>query len=880
MADDLDTYDPVRGRARERIDAEELSDPTERALVMLDRRRRRPRYEDGRFLTARDLTRGQHYTLLRQADLAQLSGHGVVHGLRVETNRRGTRLHIHRGMGVARSGESIRLRERTAIRVDQIRVVAGRDPIGPLVAEDALHVARTGSFVLVANPVEYTRAPKATFAEGTVSDIELEDAEIVEGTWFSLVPLPRPERGAQAGDSRPRVAREVFIGGFDPTTLTDGLALAVVGITGGRVQWIDEELVARRVGADAALGFGLAPGKRRLAFQRQYAAHLSEALERRRTSGLGDAIPATEAFWALPPVGPLPRGAVQVTPTEVQQTFFPREIYVEMAIVPEDEVPALLAEALPRAPIDLRGDPQALEGVPVLIVIPVPRAGFDERTPRMDGVYHSPALTGTGRHLVNARPIDALTVLRIKNEPASIGDPLPLDLEAWREAVETAPQLWYVRRPQFATTSVVVPRQEPGDNDVEPIEIIVPPARERIEEALERFRFNNLFGIVDAPVIGEIGELLASDFFEADPPPDDDFSPATEATVYISGIMGELAYAARRPRPTIPVSDPNLVPRSPVFAPRAAEDRLRLRQLDLSDVERVAARFSAPQVRESLRGDQLRSPVLRSVLATSAVVPELAMWATTPDGINSGGPDFIASLAAQADVEGLRTLAATVTMPAKESAPVPDPPEPDIPVEDAESFATIESLGEVASLRAIWAPSHPALRKRLDETLAELVPDPVIVTPLLMSLLAVGFELPTKTNDQVRALLTALQKLRRNRPFVAPNGSEGELLARREAPEPRAALEATLAVPKTAIERASERLAEAGFATGRRTRATVTAHRLLALASPKLQHVNAIAKAADGPFESFARDAQEAVDQVSVTLMRKALKSLALRGPG
>src|SRR5215218_6561845 len=51
--------------------------------LVVDDRRRRPLYFDGRFLAARDLTREQAYFLTRQADLGRAGGAGVVHGLEV-----------------------------------------------------------------------------------------------------------------------------------------------------------------------------------------------------------------------------------------------------------------------------------------------------------------------------------------------------------------------------------------------------------------------------------------------------------------------------------------------------------------------------------------------------------------------------------------------------------------------------------------------------------------------------------------------------------------------------------------------------------------------------------------------------------------------------
>ena len=52
-----------------------------RNLLIDESHRRRPRYFDGRFLAARDLTRDQAYFLARQAAYARALGPGVVEGL-------------------------------------------------------------------------------------------------------------------------------------------------------------------------------------------------------------------------------------------------------------------------------------------------------------------------------------------------------------------------------------------------------------------------------------------------------------------------------------------------------------------------------------------------------------------------------------------------------------------------------------------------------------------------------------------------------------------------------------------------------------------------------------------------------------------------------
>ncbi|HVI03054.1 MAG TPA: hypothetical protein VM869_30370 [Enhygromyxa sp.] len=899
MADDLDTYNPVRGPARELIDAQELADAEDRAAVILDRRRRRARYREDHFLTARDLTRGQQYTLLRQADLAQLSGGGIVHGLELHTDAKGTQLRIDPGLGIARTGESMALREGAQLTVAKLRVVEPESRPTRLVAEDASTGPGTGMYLLVAHPVEYSRNAVATFPNASVAKIVHADTEIVEGTWFTLMPVPSPGKNDVLVWGRARLAREVFVGGFDPTLATDGLAIAVVGIVNGRVQWVDQALTGRSVGADAVVGFGLQSRKGRLAYQAQYARHLGEELERRRNAGLPDGLPAVEAFAALPPVGPLPRGAVEVTATEVRQSFFPREIYVEMAIMPEDELPALLSEGLIGAPIDLEAGSEALEGVPVLIVVPVPRMGFDQQTPRMEGVYRSPAIATTGRQVVKARPIDALLVLRRKNEPEVWSDPSPLDLEAWRKAVESASQLWYVRRSQFATTSVVVPRSAPTNDDVLPIEAISAESSDRLEEAGEVDRFNHLFGGTSKLALVAMDKLLSNPIFDGGDSPSDAFAPATETSIFISAMMGELAYLSRRLRPPSVIELIDQVPTSPVFAELAVGNRLRLRPIELGDVERVAQRFTAGFI-ESLRGPTFRSPVLRSVLATSAVVPELALWVTNPEGMK-GAVNHIASLAESADIAKLRSIASNVSMPSI-GQPV-DPPGPeDTPVEEALSYKMLDKIGEVAALRAIWKPSDPTFRTRLDKLLATSKHGdaPLFAAATLMPIVTIGYELESKTDEQVVAILDQLVS---DGEFEAPNGSKGKVLGLEQHGPRDAVLKTASKVSAEAVTEAQARLSkwelgepskkELELSGGTKLEAVASKlvaavkklevpkrpqhselYRLLALASGGFEHITNIASATEAQMEAFQKAALEALKARSVTKMRKAASAL------
>jgi hypothetical protein len=252
-------------------------------------------------------------------------------------------------------------------------------------------------------------------------------------------------------------------------------------------------------------------------------------------------------------------------------------------------------------------------------------------------------------------------VLRLKNEPTAGSDPLPLDLEAWRKAVESAGQLWYVRRPQFATTSVVVPREAPIEDVDEPILLLSEDSRSRIEEAGEVARFNVLFGASDSKTISVMNDLLASEFLVGETAAGSSFFPATTASVYVSGIMGELAQLARRPLASLVKVDGT--PPSPVFDPQPPSATLHRRRLVMADIERTTARYMHDVVFKPLQGKGFLLAAARSTMSTAAVVPELAVWTTTPAGKEAGGVKLVASLAAAGNVMALRNIAIGTTIP-------------------------------------------------------------------------------------------------------------------------------------------------------------------------------------------------------------------------
>ena len=78
-------------------------------LLVEESHRVRPRYFDGKFLAARDLTRDQAYFLARQAGFARALGPGVVEGLLVTPGTVATELQVSAGFGYTAAGELVTL---------------------------------------------------------------------------------------------------------------------------------------------------------------------------------------------------------------------------------------------------------------------------------------------------------------------------------------------------------------------------------------------------------------------------------------------------------------------------------------------------------------------------------------------------------------------------------------------------------------------------------------------------------------------------------------------------------------------------------------------------------------------------------------------------
>ncbi|WP_437277750.1 hypothetical protein WME90_42025 [Sorangium sp. So ce375] len=441
--------DPTLGP--DRASLEDLSPDDVHAMeaegtLVVDARRARSHYFDGRFLAARDLLREQTYSLSRQADLSGAGAVGVIRGLEVSVAGP-RRLAISRGHGVTFAGELAALDAPLVVEVDDVSELSQLDASFGLATVPAPPPsARTGLYVLALRPIEYVTRSIVKYPTTVDGRRSREPADIVEGVALTLIAYRDDTAERDPWKQRAHVARTMFLEQAARGIPAETLPLAMLSLERGHVRWVDPYLVRREVGAEhgGVVGFGVVSRALREAHLTQYDRQLRELLAERQARG-GLRFAAADYFEVLPPAGRMPAAAID--PKDFTQHFFPAQMTVDLTIVTEDEVTALVEESLLLPPIDVRGDAEDLDFTTLQVLIPMSRASLRrlrlETTPRPLRLV--PPL------LVRRKPIDVLNTLTrravVPNAIVTV-DPKAAIEAAWREALAAVSDqlLWFVRR--------------------------------------------------------------------------------------------------------------------------------------------------------------------------------------------------------------------------------------------------------------------------------------------------------------------------------------------------------------------------------------------------------------------------------------------------
>ncbi|MDH3663416.1 MAG: hypothetical protein OEU92_25945, partial [Alphaproteobacteria bacterium] len=516
-------------------DAQELQ---RQGVLAMDPERALPRWFDGRYLTARDLTREQNYFLSRQAAIGKAIGRGVVEGLEVEVDpgasAERSRIVIHAGQGIAFDGAHLILPEDLSVNLADITVQDAINARLGLSANPGAPIrSRTGLFVLSLRAVEYTANETAAFPTTVTGERRTHKGDRIEAVAVTATQYGAIDAPFDSAEARAMAEARIFRNEEDAGLPGHALPLAMLSLRNGAIEWVDMHLVRRELVASKRnlLGLGLSRDQLRLAHFHQYRAALADVVANYRDRGQAPRFNADQHFHVLPPAGPIPAAAVD--PAAQTQLFFPGEIEVELSIIPEDELPALIDDSFELPPIDLSRPADERDSLSVMILAPLPWHVLRSQITQL-GRLTRPlkpiSMLGHGRQ----KPIDRLGAMRISLADVAaarraLAQPAT---QAWAALIrslasfgsagdDTTPMLWYVRRRTLAhdadleSALVAVGHLDNADDG----EIIDP----------------------DAPVQPDPGDGAPVDPVD---PVDDPLSPEARATLLRISGLGDLAKIA------------------------------------------------------------------------------------------------------------------------------------------------------------------------------------------------------------------------------------------------------------------------------------------------------------------------------------------------
>ncbi len=369
---------PLTGSQRQVLKRKEVAAYQKSGTLILDDRRRRPLWFNGRFLTGTDLEREQNYFLTRIKYLRRAAGFGVMRGLNVaqvaspQRGRGVDTLHISQGEGVTPEGELVSIPFDVEISLADI---GGEQHLNATFGLPRISAKPTGSglFVLGLRPVEFSTNPIASYPTTVNGPRSTQDGDTAEATAIVLVPYPDAGTENELDLRRSRAAREIFVTQTSKGMPADILPLVMIGMSQGFIQWIDPWMVRREVGSDQlllTLNSGLRATRR--SYLLQYENQLQEVMNQRGTQGASFA--ATDFFSALPPIGRMPTAAID--PSQFTQKYFPQDMDVALSLIPQDEIPALVEQSVSLPPIDLLAPTATLAAISVFVLAPVTRADY------------------------------------------------------------------------------------------------------------------------------------------------------------------------------------------------------------------------------------------------------------------------------------------------------------------------------------------------------------------------------------------------------------------------------------------------------------------------------------------------------------------------
>jgi hypothetical protein len=383
-----------------------------------------------------------------------VAGVGVVRGLFVERSEgQARKVKIEAGHGVTSAGELVMINDDIEIdlaKVEEIQKLDVSFGLSKLPKQAAVN--RSGLYILALRPVEYTGYPVTSYPTTIDATRTVEDGHIIEATAISLIPYPDQSSRIELNERRQHVAREIFLEGSKKGQPTGVLPLAMIALNLGVIQWLDVFMVRREVGSlnHDVLGLGLSPRALQEAHLRQYHSHLTETLA---LSGTGSShMSASEHFASLPAAGPMPAASINLD--DFSQSFFPSGMQVDLSIIAEDELPALIEDSYALPGLDLNLEAEAFESTSVLVVIPVSRSSLRQHSLSLKSLQRSLLAAAPGQ-VAKRKPIDALKDLEKRRQQTIVSND-ELEESKWRQLLQSLETLWFIRRRNISYRADIV----------------------------------------------------------------------------------------------------------------------------------------------------------------------------------------------------------------------------------------------------------------------------------------------------------------------------------------------------------------------------------------------------------------------------------------
>lgn len=467
---------------RETISAAELENYEELGSLIIDDRRRRPLWFDGRFLDADALNQQQRYYIAKQEDVAQLIGVGVMSGLMVSQDTSSARtIVIAEGRGITPAGKLVVLEEELQVDMADLAQIQKMNLQFELSQIPAQTLSNTsGIFIVGLRPVEFSSEPITSYPTEINGKRSVEDGSIFEATAVTLIPYSDQGASNELSDRRKHIAAEIFVNQTQKGQPADVLPLAMLAINKGVIEWLDPYLVRRMLSTQkhALTGLGASPRVLREAFYTQYFHQLETVVSRRQSR----AFAASEEFNYLPPAGPMPLSALNLQ--DFSQVYFPLGMDVELSIIPDDELFMMLEESFSLPPIDLSLSEEKASATSVMVLLAVPRHKIRALSLKLPSLVN-PLKSVAADAVSGFTPLDVLSAIGVEEEDVS---ELETAENVWREAFQDADaQLWYTRRRAVNFKTELV---------AEPVSLVRDEAQEEqdLQNRVEEIAFSESFG--------------------------------------------------------------------------------------------------------------------------------------------------------------------------------------------------------------------------------------------------------------------------------------------------------------------------------------------------------------------------------------------------